>query len=168
MNYETALEIETAIARHFRYWQNLVVPNCWWASKINLNHEADLIVVTLANIGYEIEIKVSKSDLAADKKKDHHHFSTWINKLFFAMPEKMCRPDCFELIPDDAGILSVNPKGFVLEIRKATVKNKGVHVTDQMKFRIATLGYIRLYHAKAKIIQLQSEVRCMKKLLKEK
>ena len=74
MNYETAAEIEVAVAAWFDTRLNVVVPNVTFG--LNLSFECDLAIATKAGYLYEVEIKVSHSDLIKDKSKDKWRFMT--------------------------------------------------------------------------------------------
>ena len=97
-------DIEIAIAEHLNFRQHLLVPNVSWG--LGFNHEIDLLVVTRKNYAWEIEIKISKSDLKADKKKKHEHKSKKIARLYFAVPYNL-KDDALQLIPEHAGLFVV-------------------------------------------------------------
>lgn len=96
----------------------LVVPNCYWGG-----HEKDLLIVDVRSRRLiEIEIKISRSDLKADAKKDkwvpvrywaRHNFGRkrqWPDKVwkhYYAMPLEMYREDLAQFIPDPSGIITV-------------------------------------------------------------
>ena len=65
--FDTAAEIEVVVAQYFDPRRNVIVPNVWWGW--GLRHECDLVVMTKTGYAYEVEIKVSRSDLKADLKK---------------------------------------------------------------------------------------------------
>ena len=69
----TTHKIEVALANHFNYRLNLIVPNISWGAFIW--HECDLFIVSKAGYCTEIEIKISKSDLKKDFEKKHNHES---------------------------------------------------------------------------------------------
>ena len=96
-------EIEVAVAKFFDPRQNLIVPNISWGMFV---HECDLLVLTQSNYAYEIEIKISASDLKADSKKPHSHRSNKIKILYFALPEYL--RDYHEMVPQRAGIIEVS------------------------------------------------------------
>ena len=71
MNYETASEIEIAIARHFGTRTHVIIPNLSFAM---FPYELDLCVLNMKSFyALEVEIKVSKADLVRDGKKEHAH-----------------------------------------------------------------------------------------------
>lgn len=97
----TAQDIEIAVAAHFDYRRNLIVPNVHWG--LGLPYEADLVVLRPSNWAIEVEIKVSGSDIRADLKKLRQHDSALFRELYFAVPEALVEHPA---IPEHAGILS--------------------------------------------------------------
>ena len=146
--------MEVKLAKHFNYKQNLIVPNISWGLYLNHNtlHECDLLVLTTSNYLWEIEIKISKSDLIADKKKWHGHHNPNIKRLYFAIPEYL--KDCIEHIPDRAGIIIVKNKYRCEQIRKPRI-DKGYQLTDKEKLKMAILGSMRIWALKKKIIKIK-------------
>ena len=71
------LEMEIALMRKFDVRRNIIVPNICWGMNL---HECDLLSITKKGYATEIEIKVSKPDLRADRDKTHGHRS---NKIEF-------------------------------------------------------------------------------------
>jgi hypothetical protein len=65
MNCQTAKEIELRIAYYFGNRSHIIVPNVSWGLMM---YECDLLVMPKSGHLYEVEIKVSKGDLIADKK----------------------------------------------------------------------------------------------------
>ncbi len=159
MNYETTAEVEWAVAMFFDPYRNIVVPNVSYG--LGLPYEADLLIMTKAGYIYEVEIKVSKADLRADAKKYHHHDGEKIRKLWFAFPEKLCKPDCFELVPDDAGILTVLPDGEVKILRKAKTRDHET-IKEKDREKLLWLGYIRVWHYRRTIRELRRKIVEMK------
>lgn len=145
MNYETSLEIEVRLADHFNYRQNIIVPNISWGMNM---HECDLLIITKAGYATEIEIKISKSDLIKDKKKEHGHQSILIKYLYFAIPEKLDKEEIKAEIPARAGIIIINKQG-KLRIDRKPLKNNGcVKLTDSQILNIARLGAMRIWNLK--------------------
>jgi hypothetical protein len=100
-----SLDIEIAVAQHLGYRQNLIVPNVFWG--LGFRHELDLLVLTPSKYAWEIEIKISKSDLIADQKKSHQHYSEKIKRLYFAVPEEL-KEFALLHIPERAGLFVVS------------------------------------------------------------
>lgn len=151
--------MELAIAEYFNVRQNLIVPNVSWGFGI---HECDLFLVTKSGFCYEIEIKVTKSDLLVDAKKRHHHLSPKIRKLFFAIPEYLV--DTIPRIPAAAGILVISIRGENLlkfscqQVRGALVNPCAVPLSAEQRFDIARLGALRIWTLKKKIREMKDKL----------
>ncbi len=150
MNFETCPEIESVIARYFDSRRCVIVSNVWWG--LGLNHECDLFVLTKSCWAYEVEIKISKSDLKADLKKKFGHVSSLIRKLYFAIPGKL--EPCIDLIPARAGILVVGSKGDIFKLREAEVNPHARKLTETESLKLAHLGTMRIWKLKAAFIRL--------------
>lgn len=90
---ETSLtieQIETLIVGYphspFYCRKNIVIPNVSWGF---LNHEADLLIISKANMLTEVEIKRSWSDFMADFKKKHSHYDRKLSHFYYAVPESI-------------------------------------------------------------------------------
>ena len=151
MNFETCIEIESAVAKYFDPRRCVIVPNVWWG--LDLNHECDLMVLTKAGFAYEVEIKTSKADLKADLKKRHGHKSNRISKLYFAIPTKL--EPCIDIIPEQAGVLMVRPNGAVVKLREAkrNPESRKLNPDDQLK--LTHLGMMRIWKMKSEMVRLQ-------------
>ena len=150
--------MEIALARHFDFRKNLIVPNISWGLFLNqrVMHECDLMVLTNSNYLWEVEIKISKSDLVADKKKRHGHHNPNIKRLYFAIPEYL--ENCIEHIPERAGIILVAKRTRVLcrEIKKPRI-DIGYQLTEKEKLKVAMLGAMRIWGLKNKVVKLHSK-----------
>lgn len=136
------IDIEIAVARYFSWRVNLIIPNVSWGMGI---HECDLLVVTKSGYCYEVEIKVSRSDLKADILKPHKHRSKLIKKLYFAIPDYL--QDCIEFIPGNAGIITVSEYGKCKCIREPQI-NDAPKLTDKERYQVARLGTMRIWTMK--------------------
>jgi hypothetical protein len=154
MNYETCPEIEMAIVRYFNPRLNTIVPNVWWG--MGLNHECDLFVLTKSGFAYEVEIKVSRSDIKADLKKPYGHDSRLLRKLYFAIPEKLT--GSIDLIPERAGVLTVSNTGHVEKLREAKPYPQAVRLSPEQQFKVAKLGTMRVWALRNEINRLLSKV----------
>lgn len=166
MNKITTTQMEIALARHFNFRQNLIVPNVSWGLYINRTvlHECDLLILTKSNYLWEVEIKVSKSDLIVDKKKIHGHRNCNIKRFYFAIPEYL--GNCIEHIPERAGIIIVREdvrlvQGMTVnacrQIRDPKIE-KGYRLTGQEKLKVAMLGAMRIWSLKNKLVKLDSKL----------
>lgn len=130
-----------------------VVPNCG-----ALGHEADLLRITENRMVSEYEIKLSRSDFLANRKKLHHQALTtgryagrsiatvcadiqaagrtawsywWPNYFWFACLEGVCTAD---ELPAKTGLLVISPAGAgwqVHEVRRAG-RHHGLAVPDRV------------------------------------
>lgn len=99
-----AIDVEIAVVNLFGHRRTVMVPNVYWG--LGLRHEADLICLDPQGRFTEVEIKVSKSDLKADLRKTHNHWSSIISRLVYAMPEELI-PVAKQILPRHAGLISV-------------------------------------------------------------
>lgn len=129
--------------RHFNPRLNTVVPNVSWGIGI---HECDVLVVRPSGHAVEIEIKVSVSDLKADAKKHHGHYSNRIRELWFAMPAFM-EPHV-DLVPARAGILLLDTRHgstYVSKtLRKPILNSQARKLTPREIQKVRHLGCMRL------------------------
>jgi len=114
----TAQDVEIAVAKHFNYRTNVIVPNVYWG--LGLRYEADLVVLRPSNWAIEVEIKVSASDIKADLRKAHQHDSRLFKELYFAVPEELKNNP---FIPDHAGILSASKYLWAAVVSKSYVQH---------------------------------------------
>lgn len=150
MNYQTCAEIEVAISQHFGITKYTIVPNVSWGM---FRYELDLCVLNHRSLyAYEVEIKISKSDLKRDAAKWHGHNWNYdlIRCLYFAMPEKM--RDCIDLVPERAGILLVDPKGHVQTSREPKPNLAAKKWTYEQAYKLARLGTMRTWTYKRNIV----------------
>lgn len=144
--------MECAVAAYFSPRVNLIVPNVSWGL---LFYEVDLLVVTPSNYCYEVEIKVSRSDLIADLKKAHCHNSKTIRRLYFAIPDYL--ESSIEFIPGRAGILmlpAADNKGHDVSckcVRDPINNNEARKLSDAERLQVARLGTMRIWTLKNRI-----------------
>lgn len=164
-------EMEVALMSWYDQRQNLVVPNASWGFKGH--HEMDLAVLTKAGFLYEVEIKVSMSDLKADAKKRHGHRSPIVKYLYFAFPEKMW-PKAEEFVPEHAGILVVgkveNSRGvyYVIHQKREPACTQHRRLTDRERYDLARLGALRVFNLKRAVLKLREENKCLRAFKVEK
>lgn len=164
MNYETIIEMELALSRHFNRRANLIVPNISWG--LNL-HECDLLILSKAGFATEVEIKTSKADLKKDKEKQHGHYSEKIRRLYFAVPEKISEEFALEHIPERAGLIVVNKKGYCFEKKKCAVNTKARAFSDEERFKMARLGALRIWNLKLKLFKYSKDRKELLSIIKE-
>ena len=148
-------DIEIAVAHHFGYRVNIVVPNVHWG--LGLRHEADMIIVSSASYATEIEIKVSRGDIKADLNKwKWKRTSKLIRRFFYAVPEAL--KDC-EYLPADKGLIimkewntNINP----CEIIRPSAVNKGARKLREDEIRkLLHLGCMRIWELKRRLYERQ-------------
>jgi len=149
------IEIEESLSRYFNYRVNIIVPNISWG--LNL-HEIDIFVVRKTGYAVEVEIKISKSDLIADSKKNHQHSSDKIREFYYAIPLYLLE-SCIEYIPSHAGILTCSKNKYDGVVntslyRKPKINTKSRKLTDKEILKTAKLGCLRIFKLKSKIIKL--------------
>ena len=158
MNYKTTSEIEQALvhSRLFNFRRNLVVPNASWGIGL---HECDLLVLSNAGYATEIEIKVSRADLARDasKRHQHHDRGNRIKYLYFAMPAAMAKH--IDLVPKRAGVIIISTKGRVTVIQKPEQDVTAKPFSDSDHYKLARLGALRIWNLKEKVMKLKEEVK---------
>ena len=158
------IEIELAIAKTYGIRQYVIVPNISWG--FTWMHECDLFIVSKSGIATEVEIKISKADLLKDFKKVHHHKDRAgrITYFYYAMPEDLYEK-CKDLIPEEAGIYVCNRGSwegasvYAREIRKPAKTKNSRKLTAEEQLKVASLGCMRIWSLKSKIIGLQNENR---------
>ncbi len=140
----TAQDVEIAVAKHFNYRTNVIVPNVYWG--LGLRYEADLVVLRPSNWAIEVEIKVSASDIKADLRKAHQHDSRLFKELYFAVPEELKNNP---FIPDHAGILSASKISMgrcrVEIVRAAQRRKDAIKWEDSLRCKLAELGAMRIW-----------------------
>ncbi len=157
--------MELALSSWFDYRVNLIVPNVHWGMNM---HECDLLIVSKADYVTECEIKISRADLRADRKKWHGHDGSIarrvIKYLYFAVPEKL-EEAALEFAPERAGIIVVREKDNVpgvypyhqkcRRIREPTVNKHASKMPDHERYKVARLGALRIWGLKRKLIEPQ-------------
>jgi hypothetical protein len=124
-----------------------------------INHECDLLIVTPGGTCSEVEIKISREDLLADKLKRHNHPSSGlIHKLWFALPHYM--EDCIEHIPSEAGVLLVNGyhRNNVRVVREPQLRKVAKWSVEQ-KLKLYRLASMRTWSLKQSVKYNREEVK---------
>lgn len=121
----TTPEMEAALVHPFKgafpFKSYFVLPRVAYGLK-GIEHECDLLALSKSGVLHEIEIKISKADLLADKRKRHTHRSELIKRLWFAVPSHM-KDFAKDHIPADAGLIVVE-KYFCEVVRMPKHKGK--------------------------------------------
>jgi hypothetical protein len=150
-----ARQVELAVAEHFRWRQNLVVPNVSWGLP-GLHYEADLVVVYPSRWAIEVEVKVTRADIKADRNKrkwDSQHFECISRNLFkeFWIAVPLGLETC-DAIPDFAGVLTVDPRPDMMRwarLVRRPQRNKAARpLTPQQYQALQRLAYFRVWTMK--------------------
>jgi hypothetical protein len=150
----------------------VLVDNCNWTG-----HECDVLGVTTDLRIIDIEVKISRSDLKADAKKDkwwHRQYGAWIPserrqditttqrhhppkvwKHYYALPVEVWKPELLECLPSPAsGVLLLNlnrtewgPPVIVTCERRATPAKDATRLKPEQVMDIARLANIRMWEA---------------------
>jgi hypothetical protein len=144
----TSQHIEIAVAKHFCYRRQLIVPNVSWG--MGLRYEADVVVLRPSDWGIEVEIKISGADIKADLKKKHQHDSNLFKELWFAVPTELNNHYC---IPSHAGILSIDNRQRVTVIRKPVANKNARKWTPKQRMKLLHLASMRTWALKQTILQ---------------
>lgn len=156
-----ALDVEIAVTNHFGHIKNVIVPNIY--TGLNLNYEVDLVILRTSNYAIEVEIKVSKADLIAERKKGkyEHYYATneesfksyrgggLFRYSYFAVPEDLVE-FALKNIPETAGLLSVRGETFgdtehfgCKEIKRPVPSHK-YKFTERQRNKLLELGCMRI------------------------
>ena len=156
----TTAHIEEALFRYFDVKRNMIVPNIYWG--LGFRHELDMIVCTPRGYCTEVEIKVSKSDIIADKKKRHNHYDERLKYLYFAVPKELEEYALLH-IPHRAGLIVVSDKygdGVLVpeKVRAAKAQKNASKLSDREIEQLLRLGCMRLHRwAKEKVRCLEAQ-----------
>ena len=151
------IDMELALVSYFALGTNLIVPNVSWGM---FAYECDLVVLTKSGYLYEIEIKISLSDLKKDCKKYHNHDDPHFKYLYFAIPFCLAEkigPE-FKHIPNNAGVIIVTDNGsrrWCKEVRKPKIRRGAPKTTIENRYKLARLGALRIWSLKQKIRRMK-------------
>ena len=141
-----ALDIELALVDFFGSRKFVMVPNVSFG--LGLNYEADLMVLTPTDFLYEVEIKVTKSDMKADLKKHKAHSSIYVKRLYYAFPENLLNT-ALEILPEEAGLFvahTQNNGSVYVKLKRKPVDRKDCKPMPVIKqFQLARLGVLRMW-----------------------
>lgn len=154
----TTLEMELALMTHFKYRQNVIIPNISWGLQL---HECDLLVVRKSLHMVEVEIKVTKSDLMNDFKKKHSHLDKYnrIREFYYAMPRCVFDSIDKKVLPIHAGIIVCDRikdgKGRI-KVKPTVIKPPKINtsarkLTEKEYLKVLRLGAYRIYTLKSKL-----------------
>ena len=147
-------ELEYAIQRKYFNTSKLITTNIT-AGKI-VSHECDILIVNKSNYLLEFELKVSKTDLLADLKKQHRHKCKNIRQTYFVIPVEL--KECISLIPIDFGVIVVKRQiiekydgeevYYLCQIKRKPLTNKTNKITSDMFLELSRLASMRYWTCK--------------------
>lgn len=140
----------------------LLVDRCNWTGA-----ECDVLGVTVDLRVIDVEVKISRADLKADKGKDKwwkrvawrddmgppqlrpHPPKVW--KHYYALPAEIWKPELLEFLPSPAsGVLLVRDRSGVLEVyceRRSTPNKDAARLSPESVIDIARLANLRMWDA---------------------
>ena len=139
----------------FYFRRYTVVPNVSWGLP-GICGEVDLLCLSAARVLHEVEIKVSRADLLADKRKAHGHAHKCVAYSWFAVPEELAA-DALELVPDRFGIVTVrwreanqhHEKGrYFTRVERRPKRQKGDKIDDKTERQLLRLGVMKMWSRK--------------------
>lgn len=154
--------MEVAIAKYFNIRQHIIVPNLSWGF---FSHECDLFLIRTSGFGFEVEIKISRSDMIADLKKEMNHIDNKnrIVQLYYAFPYDLL-PKVEEFVPKDCGIILVkkskwnNDYHYHTSMYRDAKRRKGAkRLTEKEQLKIARLGVMRVWKLKENLNKLKTK-----------
>ena len=160
----------------------MLVPNCRWTG-----HECDLLVVTNNLHIIDVEIKVSRSDLKADSKKDKwRHIIDWrlnsksgrpepskilarthppkVWKHYYCLPADIWTPSLLDALPSKSSgvIILVQRDGcgsIVASVQRRAIANKNAdRITPQAAISLARLASLRMWSAYRKLDAMKDKI----------
>lgn len=141
--------LATVRSSPFNVRTHLIVPNVYWG--LDLDYEADLVVLTKAGYATEVEIKTSLADLKADQKKKRVHNSNLFKYLYFCFPEKLLEKG-EQYVPERAGILLIDKKR-IKKHRAPKYNTDCIKFDDKRKLKLLRLGLFRYWNCIKKEIK---------------
>lgn len=141
----TCLDIEIAVAGHFDFRANLIVPNVSWGLGL---HECDLLICTRAGYLTEVEIKVSAADLRRDSRNWHGHKSNKLRRQYFAVPDAIVGLTQ-EIVGESWGIISVDNDLRARLVRPAKFNSSAGKLSDDDHRHLYELASMRIWSLKA-------------------
>lgn len=149
----------------------VLVDNCNWTG-----HECDVLAVTTDLRIIDVEVKISRSDLKADAKKDkwwHRSYGAWMPdtrrqemistarehppkvwKHYYAMPADIWKPELLDCLPSKAsGVLLLREQRnsatpVVVEcVRRSTPNKDATRLKPEHVMDVARLANLRMWEA---------------------
>lgn len=161
------IDIELAIMRKMKFIQNIIVPNISEMCGF-LRFETDMVVLSKSGYATGFEIKVSKSDLKADFKKDQHvlsndllkgefwfrHYYGKFKYFYYAVPEFLLE-ETLRLVPDTFGVYYLDEYNRFIMAR-ASKELFRYKWTDSERVNLMRLGTMRIYSLKKSLSKYEN------------
>lgn len=141
-------ELELAVVSFFDKRAELIVPNVSWG--LGLNYEADLMILNKNEYLYEVELKVSKSDMKADLKKHRAHSCRYVKRLYYGFPEELFET-ALQILPEDVGLIAAyyDNYGRAKAMEKRKPKDRECQKMPlRQQYELARLGALRIWNLK--------------------
>jgi hypothetical protein len=145
-------DVEFAVARYFNPRINLIVPNVYWG--LGFSYELDLLICSPERYCTEVEIKVVKSDIKAEEKKFHKHYSKKVRRFFYAVPDYL--GDC-EYLPMDCGLITVDENLYCKTIRAPRINRIARPLDESEYLKLLQLGCMRVWTLKETLARIRRE-----------
>lgn len=149
----------------------VLVDNCNWTG-----YECDVLGVTTDLRIIDVEVKISRSDLKADAKKDkwwHRYGWDWkernyatetplefprkVWKHYYAMPKEIWKPELIDCLPSESSGVLLLERGkwdmpvFIKCIRRAKPNRQAEKLKPEQAIDIARLANLRMWQAYKKL-----------------
>lgn len=149
----SCLDIEIGLRYYFNPRVNMLIPRVSWGFGI---HECDVLVITKSGYLYEVEIKISGSDLKKDAQKPHAHKSKIIKHLFFAIPFYL--EPLIEFIPSRAGVLSFSKQCRLPKLLRSPDTTSTYKVSKTELLQLYRLAALRVWPLKEENTRLREQL----------
>ena len=136
---ETSLtkEIKYKLLEHYRTKRDMrVAQECG---------NMDVLAISKEGISYEFEVKISKSDLVADKKKTKHKRRHMTHFFYYVVTQELGETALLQAsaLSDSYGVMTYNGTGF--ETLKRAKKRKTSVDLENLLYRHISYAYLRNY-----------------------
>ena len=152
-DYCNAEWIEFRLWTYIDYVRNIIVPNIFIDE-----HECDVLAISQVGYATEYEIKISYSDVLADQKKKHNHESNKLKNLYFVIPDILDWEKVLEMIPQRAGLLTVNERGGFSNKRNARINSQARPLTTEEISYVMRKGCLKIWGYKKKLLMKKGEL----------
>lgn len=137
----------TARGALFDFRKYATVPNVSWGLFSALGHEADLLCLSKSGCFHEVEIKVSKSDLRADKKKRYRLIGrepAAVRFRWYAVPWTLAKVALAE-VDSKFGVVEIDVNGKAKVLRRPKSNREARKPTQAEIVQFLRLGVMRMW-----------------------